>query len=204
MKRGEGEKRGISVLGVIYVLYLLLCLPVTVRLCIGLNDTQSAVQASAGVLGLQARFDGVIEQKGKLPMVRIAPRYGKARKRKTGRTISMDALRMAKPYALAVVKIIRFSQVDLHMRVGMEDAAGTALTAGAVRALAAAFLSCMQGVPACDLRVEADFRAPCFLMTAHCIFSARPGDIMIAVVKTAVKKTQKEGFKWMVSIPSRA
>lgn len=187
----------------IALFYLLLCVPVTVRLCIGLSDAQSTVEASAFAMGIGMRFDGIIEQKSGALTLRLKPRYGAGLRKPHMKAPSLDALRRAKPFILAAMREVEFTHLDLHMRLGMEEAWSTAVAAGAIRAAASAVLSCLKNVPPCDLHVEADFRAPCFLMSAHCIFSAMPGDIMFAVIKTAVKKTQKEGFKW-ISIPLRA
>ena len=77
------------------------------------------------------------------------------------------------------------------------------MIAGAARSLAASLLAVSGGRIPCDVRVEAAFDEPCFLLAARCIFSAAPGDIMFAVIKTAVRKTRREGFGWK-SIPLRA
>lgn len=185
------------------LIYLLLCMPVTVRASVGLSDAQNAVQTSVFALGVGMRFDGVIEKRADGLALHLTPRYGERKRKRHERMRSLSSLKKAKPFLVAAMNEVEFTRLDLHMRLGMEEAWSTAVTAGAIRAAAASLLSCLQNVPPCDLRVEADFRAPCFLLTAHCIFSAMPGDIMFAVIKTAVKKTRKEGFKW-ISIPSRA
>lgn len=185
----------------VYILYLLLCLPVTVRAALGVNDVQSTVRLSVGALLAQADFEGVLERRGTLAL-RLKPRYG------GGKGAGLPGLRRgtiraARPFVRAVLDAASWQTLEIRLRLGLEEAWSTAVAAGAVRALARALLAGLRRAPPCDLRVDADFRAPCMVMTARCIFSVRAGDIMLAAVKTAVKKTQKEGVAW-ISIPSRA
>lgn len=42
----------------IYLLYLLLCVPLTVRAGVGINGVQSSVRASVSMLMVEAHFDG--------------------------------------------------------------------------------------------------------------------------------------------------
>ena len=103
----------------------------------------------------------------------------------------------------SLVKTVRWGHTQLRMRVGTQDAALTAMAAGAVRSCASAFQAMAGQRFPCEIRVEADFHKPCFVLAGRCIFSLVPGDIMFAVARAAVKKTQREGFKWL-SIPLKA
>lgn len=187
----------------IYLLYLLLCVPLTVRAGVGINGVQSSVCASISVLMAEAHFDGVIEHGSGAVLPHVTPRYAQMPKPKGSARDRLRAARAAMPYLRAVMKAAHWQQLEIDMRVGLEEAWGTAVAAGAARALVFSVLSGLGVVPPCDLRIEPDFRAPCLVLNARCIFFVRAGDIMLAVIRNAVKKTQKEGLKWS-SIPSRA
>lgn len=195
----KGQKGIFPVLLAVYIVYLLLCVPITVRASVGVNDVQSAARASVHALLVGASFDGVAVRRDGGLVWRLAPRYG------GGRTDGgrIRKIKAARPFAAAILRAAHWRRLEVRMRVGTQEAWSTALAAGSARALALALLAQMRHLPPCDLRVDADFRSPCMVLTARCIFSVRAGDIMLAVLKTAVKKTQKEGFKW-ISIPSKA
>lgn len=187
----------------IYLLYLLLCVPLTVRAGVGINGVQSSVCASISVLMAEAHFDGVIEHGSGVVLPRVTPRYAQMPKPKGSARDRLRAARSAMPYLRAAMEAAQWQQLEIDMRVGLEEAWETAVAAGAARALVFSALSGLGCVPPCDLRIEPDFRAPCLVLNARCIFFVRAGDIMLAVIRNAVKKTQKEGLKWS-SIPSRA
>lgn len=187
----------------IALLYGLLAMRVSVHACAGLCGAQGSVRAELRLAGLILRFDGVIIPKEEGASLRLMPRYGRTKRPKPPARTRLRRLRRAGPYLLAALHAGRFEQISLHMRLGLEEAWSTAVAAGTVKAGVSALLSALQTDAPCDLRVDSDFRAPCFLMTARCIFSACPGDIMFAVLKAAVKKTGKEGFGWK-SIPLKA
>lgn len=187
----------------IYLLYLLLCVPLTVRAGVGINGVQSSVRASVSALVLEAHFDGVIEHGAGRVTPHLTPRYAQTPRKRTEVRARLRAYRAARPYLRAVMDAAHWQLLEIDMRVGLEEAWGTAVAAGAVRALVFSVLGGLGRIPPCDLRIEPDFRAPCLVLTARCIFFVRAGDIMLAVIRNAVKKTQKEGLKWS-SIPSRA
>ena len=107
------------------------------------------------------------------------------------------------PLIKAVIRRISWGQTDVHIRLGMQDAALTAVTAGTLNAFGAAFQSVAGKYFPCEMKVVPVFDASAFELSARCIFSFIPGDIMFAVAKAAVKKTQREGFSWL-SIPLKA
>lgn len=183
------------------IIYLLLCVPVTVHASVGVNDRQSACQAALHILGIGLRFDGIFSGRG--IRIRLIRRYGGENDTSHEISVSISAFKRIKPYLRSVLGCLRFERLNVAMRVGLDDAAHTAVAAGAFRAFAASLFSMLTLTGVSSLNVQADFSAPCFLMTGDCIFQAVPGDIMLAVVKTAVKKTRREGFKWS-STPSRA
>ena len=97
----------------------------------------------------------------------------------------------------------RLEQITLRARLGFEDAAWTAVAAGSIRALVLALRACLSSDAPCVLRITPDFGGVGLVAHARCIFSCQAGDIMFAVIKTAVRKTRREGFGWK-SIPLRA
>ena len=101
------------------------------------------------------------------------------------------------------MRALRLEQVTLHARLGFEDAAETAVAAGCLRALLQALRAGIGSDAPCELRITPDFGGVGLVAHARCIFSCQAGDIMFAVIKTAVRKTRREGFGWK-SIPLRA
>ncbi len=177
------------------IVYLLLCAPVTVRLVLSFNDIQSAARACVSALFLDADLEGL--------MVRKSGTIHLKSRKKPEMQLTRQQIGMAKPLFAEVMRAAHWEKMELRIRIGTGNAATTALAAGSVRAAGLSVLSCVKNRPPCDFRVEPVFKTPCVLIYARCIFFVRAGDIMIAAVKTAVKKMQKEGFKW-INIPSKA
>lgn len=107
------------------------------------------------------------------------------------------------PMICAALRAIRWGQTDVDVRLGLSEASYTALIAGAGRSALTSLQAMLGQRFPCRMRVEPDFDMRCFALTARCIFSAAPGNIMFAVARAAVKKTQREGFSWL-SIPLKA
>ena len=164
------------------LIYLLLAMEVTVRARLCLNGARGSIQLEAGALGVFFHTDGELSLNPGRP--HLKRRYASPNARKHPRRAV--SLRTARPYLLAAIRAGRVEQARLSMRLGLEDAAQTAMAAGAVRALVLALLAGL-GLRA-EARVEPEFRAPCFLMAAQGIFSARPGDIMFAMIRILVRR----------------
>ncbi|MGN0997312.1 MAG: hypothetical protein ACI4PG_10430 [Candidatus Ventricola sp.] len=164
------------------LIYLLLAMEVTVRARLCLDGARGSVQLEAGAMGVFFHMDGELSLGPGRP--RMTRRYAAQRARKCqGRAIS---LRTARPYLLAAIRAGRVERARLFIRLGLEDAAQTAMAAGALRALALALFAGL-GLRS-EALVEPEFRAPCFLMAAQGIFSARPGDIMFAMIRVLVRR----------------
>ena len=188
----------------IYILYLLLCLPITVRACVGINEVQSSVRASVSMLMLDADFDGVIERRRGVLSLSLSPRYTKNRRPKGSMPkLRIQTLQATRPFVRAVLDTAQWQTLQLRLRLGLEEAWSTAVAAGSVRALVLALLAGLRHVPPCDIHVDADFRAPCLVMTAHCVFSVRAGDVMLAVLRTAARKAKRQR-RQEIRIPSKA
>ena len=171
--------------------YLLLATRFTVRGRLCLCGAQGSVQLEAGALGVYFHMD---EELSLTPGGRILrPRYGPSHL-KPPRRHSMT-LRSARPYWRSVLRAGRMDRARLSVRLGLDDAAKTAVAAGAVRALVLSLLAGLD-VPM-ELRVEPDFRSACFLVAVQGIFSARPGDIMFAMIRVLARRrrTARRGIR---------
>ncbi|MDO5377963.1 MAG: hypothetical protein Q4G52_06480 [Clostridia bacterium] len=182
------------------IVYLALSLPVTVNLSMSVNERQSTVRASLFALGLGARFDALLARRGF--SLSLNPRYGQKRGHK--KKPRVRAIKTLEPILRAALMQVDVRRFDLDLRVGLREADHTALTAGALRFAATALLARLPMPKPCRINVQPSFDGACFLMTAHCIFRAMPGDIIFAALKAAIKTTRKEGFGWISSIPLRA
>lgn len=180
------------------LVYLLLSVPVTLKMIVCVNGGKCWSQASAFALGVGARVDARVLWSGHL---RILPRYGQAwEESKGGESAVLPAV---------LRRLARMGRWDIGALVGLDDAAQTAMAVGALRAGLCALIAGlrMKG----DVRVGADFRTQRFLMTARCIIHAPLGDIIFSAARAAMQerrksarlKARKEGFAWS-SIPSRA
>lgn len=185
----------------VFLLYLLLSLRVTVRLSAGIGAQQSAVSASVGALGLWVRYEGVIVLEGAKPHVQ--PRYGSKKRKGKKLKQRLDRCKRLWPWLRALVPCLDFARCDLLLRIGLGQADETAVAAGALRAAISALAASLPAAPPLRLHVQADFERPAFLGVGHCIFSFALGDIMFAAARFALRKTRREGFGW-ISIPLRA
>ena len=188
-------------LAVLALLYLMLAMRVRIRLDVSLGRSGS-IAISVFIAVLEIRLDGQIVQEAGKAFPRLDIRYGKMRRFQLHGKRQGVIRRERYPYLIAALRTGRFDQAWLQMRIGLEDAGATALAAGALRAGVLSALSLINASGA-SVSILPDFGGTCFLMDVRCIFSCQPGDIMTAVIKTAVKKTGKEGLGWK-SIPLRA
>ena len=185
------------------LLYFVLSTRVLMDASAGLSGAQGTAALSLRAGGLCLRFDGVLERAGAQLSLRYQPRYGERMLKEKTLRARASSLRRSAWAIRAGLRAVHWGQADVYLRVGTDEAWSTALFAGAARSLAAALTAASGGRIPCDVRVDASFDEPAFLLTARCIFSAAPGDIMFAVARAAVKKTQREGFRWL-SIPLKA
>ena len=161
------------------LVYLLLSLPVTLRLQVCLNGMKCWSEASAFALGAGLRFDARVLWRGAL---RIQPRYGKKE----------DAPQEDEPPALppGVLRTLgRMARWDVSALVGLGDAAQTAMSVGTLRAGLCAALAglSLRG----SVRVGADFQAQRFLLTARCIIHAPLGDIVFSAARAAIDEGRR-------------
>lgn len=190
-------------LSLIAAFYLLLALRVRIQADASICGAGSSLSLAAGVGGVELRFDGELRRGEDGFFLHITPRYGTPLHFSKPAKLHVRRLRSVRPYLLAAVRAGRLEQITLRARLGFEDAAATAMAAGSIRALLLALRACLGSDAPCKLRITPDFGGVGLVAHARCIFSCQAGDIMFAVIKTAVRKTRREGFGWK-SIPLRA
>ena len=190
-------------LSLIAAVYLLLALRVRLQADASICGAGSSLSLAVGAAGVELRFDGVLRRGEDGFFLHIAPRYGAPLHFSKPAKLHVRRLRIARPYLLAAVRAGRLEQAALCARLGFGDAAWTAVAAGSVRALLLALRACLGSNVPCELHITPDFGGVGLVAHARCIFSCQAGDIMFAVIKTAVRKTRREGFGWK-SIPLRA
>lgn len=166
----------------IMIAYWLLALRVTVRTGVVISGTRGNYYIDAGLPFASVRLDRELDWPALYNMVK--PHAGKKRRRITPRLLRLG----------------RFESVHMSVRIGLDDAAATAVAAGTLRA---ALLSAAPGlgIPICA-DVRPDFAGTCCLIAARGIVSFCAGDIILAAAAARIRK-RKEGFGWK-SIPSRA
>lgn len=185
------------------LLYAALSTHVLVDAGAGLHGLRGTAALSVRAYGVSLRFDGVIERAGTQLRLRMRPRYGQ--RTLDERTLRANAAAFKRHgWAMrAALSSVHWGQLDVYLRVGADEAWRTALLAGAARSLAASLAAVSGGRMPVDVRVDAAFDEPCFLLASRCIFSATPGDVMFAVARAAVKRMRREGFG-RISNPLRA
>ena len=171
--------------------YLLLALRVRISLEGALRGTAGSFALGAGAVGINLRFDGIIrKEKGHVFPV-MASRYGAHAKKKRKKATHKKTLRMARLY-FWFAKTGRMERLSVHIRIGVGDAALTAVAAGALRALAAAAFERVKRGAQVDLCVAPEFGDASFAAHVRCIFSCQLGDIMLAAIRVALKKRKKK------------
>ena len=171
------------------VAYLLLAMNVTVRAGGAISGRHGSFFAEVGAAGLMLRIDGTLDLKRR--MMRL---YG-------GREIRLNIRRRRNPSILRLVRAGRFESAFMHVRIGCNDAAQTAVAAGALRS-AALSVSAVLGASTV-VHIEPDYGAACFFAAGQGIYSFQPGDIILAAAKAAWNRKRREGFTWK-SIPLKA
>jgi len=182
-------------LGVIALVYILLCVRIRVQLEAAWENGQGSASFCVGAMGVYLRRDFVLAVQAF--SIRALPRYGKTKKKK-----SADQGRKIRSWLLEALRSKRFERIALYLRLGLGDACETAVAAGAVHAIGSIALAAAGDRRLCELRVTPDFANPCLCAHLQGIFSWQLGDIMLAALKQAHRK-RKEGLKW-TSIPLRA
>ena len=169
------------------IIYLILSVRVLADASLDISEAHSGVRLSLRAWGLCLCID-------RPARIRMDGKNAAARTRR---------LKALWPLLRAALRAVTWGQTDIRMRVGFQEASLTAMLAGAARSGGSVLQAIAGQRFPCEVRVEPDFRATCFVLAGRCIFSLVPGDVMFAVIKAAVKKTQREGFSWL-SIPLKA
>lgn len=189
-------------MGLIAAVYLLLALRVRICAQAAFSGVDGSVALSMGAAGVELRFDGELRmaQDGKL--VCFIPRYGLLPRVGRGGGTRRDRLRRAKGWLRILLRAGQIERAVLDVRLGLADAAQTAAAVGTLRAAGAAWAAYAGEYVPC-IRIVPDFGNSGVAARACCIFSFQLGDIMLAALRGAAKKTGREGLAWK-SIPLRA
>ncbi len=196
---------------IVAMFYLLLCCPITLCAHVGMDGLNGNVSLEAGYPVIGLRLDGILRWDAKALRLRLLRRYaqpGAAKKHEREKQTPAGQmkkkpgrLRRAKAMFRAVLASGTLHVCDTQMRMGLADADKTALLAGGCRAGLSAALFAL-GVPG-RVQVIPAFGSVCFVLDARCIFSASPGNMMMAAAKAAWNMRWREGFTWK-NTPSKA
>ena len=184
----------------IALMYILLCIRFQVRLEASFEDGQGGAVFCVGAWGIYMKREFVLVRGENACIVRFVPR-GSIKKRKKN-PASAFISRFLRNYMLDSLRRGRFERLEVCLRLGLGDACETAVAAGAVRAMLCSLLASSGSLRVCELRIVPEFSCACLRAHLRGIFSCQLGDIMLAALKTALRK-RKEGLKW-TNIPLRA
>lgn len=181
-------------LGVIAAVYLLLALRIHIGAEAAVRGTEASLSLNVGALGLRLHVDGELRREAKGLALRIG--QGNAPLRLSRPTKAQTQhMRRLWPYALAAIRAGRFEGLALQVRLGLGDAAQTALAAGALRALLSALLAALGGGLPCMLRIVPDFKGTGLEAHGQGVFLFQAGDVMAAVMRAALKRARKEDME---------
>ena len=160
-------------LGLVALFYLLLCTRVSFRLRAAVSGGKEQRNSALSCLGF-----------------RLTLPIGKRRGDQGEASLRRKLLKM-KRSAAYLNRLLPFEQGAVYLRLGLEDAAQTAVAAG----LCGAALQAVSALPACRgrcaVRVVPDYSRTGVQLYAQGIFSAFAGDIMAAALKTALMEGRK-------------
>ena len=182
VKRGTRKKEGMTMLAALLsgLFYLFLCMPVSADLALKSRGMHAQIRLYLRAWGLSVRINRPVG-------------HGLDRKRAGERAKRVHAKRKM---IRAALRCARWGQTDVAIRIGMGDAAQTAVLAGGLRAGAQALSAAAGRRFPLLVRIEPDFSRVCLSVEARCIFSFVPGDIMLAVILAAVRKNAGGEFRW--------
>lgn len=165
------------------MIYLFLSMPVSGRMTLVSNGAQGDMQ-----LFLRAWWLSLRRVK-RLDIGRGSAHTNGHGRRKRG----------SKKLYAAALRAVHWGQTDMTIRVGLGDAAYTAVFVGGLQAGGNAFAAAIGHRFPLLVRVQPDFEHLCFSVEAYCIFSFVPGDIILAVLLAAAgKRSGNAGgkFRW--------
>ena len=174
------------------LLYWLLCMPVTLRACAGINAQESSVQISLGVGAAALQLDALVRLVKGRPA--LAERYGRKKRERKRRTEGVT-----RPLLRLMARRGRWRMCRVEAVVGMGDAAASSIAAGALHAA----LTCAAAAHAIPCRVQTRAGECGLILSGECIFTMRAGDIILTAAQALIQSKRKEGIQCS-SIPSRA
>lgn len=82
-------------------------------------------------------------------------------------------------------------ELEVALRIGLDEAWSTALATGSAYAAICSALGAVSLSSGARVQIIPDFTASCFCVHLRCIFSVTLGDIMLSVIKTALKSSER-------------
>lgn len=181
------------------LVYAALDTRVQIQFNVDVNSLQSALSVSVRAWGMAARFDGLLVKEGHGLAIRVEPRYPKAKDDKAkpppDKLTRQQRWKESRCFVLPVLRCIESGIIALRVRIGLDDAAATAMTAGAIRSAAAGIMAYLGIQIPSEIRVEPDFGKAGFVMHAHGVFAIKPGDAIGAMVMEVVRQKASKGLR---------
>lgn len=179
-------------LGAIAALYLLLALRIHLEAEGFVHGGTGGLTLHVGAAGLVLHLEGKLQRDQEGILLSMTSRRSRSIRLSRPTRQQEKRMRKAWPYARAALRAGRVEGLGLQIRLGLEDAAETAIAAGALAAILSALLAGLGGGMPWALRVTPDFKGAGFAARGHCTFSFQSGDIVAAVMKTALKRAGRE------------
>ena len=179
-------------LGAIAALYLLLALRIHLEAEGFVHGGTGELALRVGAAGMALHLEGQLRRDREGLLLSMTSRRSRSirLRRPTGQ--QEQRMRMAWPYVRAALRAGRLEGLGLQIRLGLEDAAETAIAAGALAAILSALLAGLGGGMPWALRVTPDFRNAGFSAQGRFACSFQAGDIVAAVTRTAIKRAGRE------------
>jgi len=160
------------------LIYLTLCLPAYLKIDACAGEAGAALHACAGIGVVCLRYDVRLTFDGGRICIKQHPLRRGRRKRSAAQT-----RKTLKKVLRSILHVSHTQRIRAYARIGLEDAAQTALAAGAAQALLCA---AMAGVKDAAQRVIADYAGAGVLLTFHCIFASSPGDTLSELARRSI------------------
>lgn len=173
----------------VLLIYLLLATPVWgfVTASLTMQDAQAVVGVRMMGMGLmrevEQKREGWLGWRGFQALLRFL---------KERRSLAMPPAYIRR-LVQTIRDTVRVHELEMMLRIGLDEAWSTAIAAGSTHATLNSALGAAQLSAVSRVQIIPDFAATCFCAHLRCIFSVTLGDIMLSVIKTALKSAGRRG-----------
>lgn len=188
----KGKKEAARMLGAIAALYLLLALRIHLEAEGFVQGRTGGLTMHVGAAGVVLHMEGKLQRDQEGLLLSMTSRSSRAIRLSGPNGQQKKRMRKAWPYVRAALRAGRVEGLGIQIRLGLEDAAETALAAGALAAALSALLAGLGIRTPWALRVMPDFKDAGFAARGYGAFSFQAGDIAAAVMRTALKRAGKK------------